>query len=1087
MSKPAFAKPLPNLVIRASAGSGKTFRLTNRYLELAGRGVPLERILATTFTRKAAGEILARVLTRLAAAADDDAERERLAQWIAGDKRPFDRAACLELLAYLASHLHRLRIGTLDSLFGQMARAFALELNLPPGWSIADDAENVALRNDAIADLLAARETGDVTRMVHLLSKGSNEQSVVRLVDSAVSGLFSLYQETSRDAWHQLPRRKALEGRALETALEELARAGLPEDKRAAAAREKDHAAALRGDWDTFLSKGLTARVAAGENTYYKKELPADLVAAYATLIDHAAALIINRIAAQTEGTYELLERFDEHFARLQQSRRLLRFEDITRRLGKWTASLTSGDDGSSRELELLAFRLDARIDHLLLDEFQDTSLAQWQVLRPIAQHVTSAPARGVAPDADGSTSFFCVGDPKQAIYAWRGGMAEIFAALDHQLTRLSKETLAESRRSAPAVIETVNRVFQTARDRLALERGAVAFDTWCAQFPEHSTARTGLPGYVTLETPPELAEDDESTDADPVIEFTAKRISELVKSAPGHSIGVLMRSNAGIARMIHALRQLQVPASEEGGNPPTDSAAVQLIVSALRLADHPGDRIARFHLVHSPLGEVLGLTSSEDDKVAAAVSREIRRGLVELGYGAVFERWMEKLLPHVSARDARRLEQVTELAYRRHAQLTLRPGDFVRLLELTRMPDASLVDVRVTTIHQAKGLEYDIVVLPELTGALCGQPDSIAVGRSQPAGPIDTVCRYVNSSLQALLPKRFQKLFADQENANVEESLCVLYVALTRAVHALHMIVPASKDSEKKLPATFAGVLRASLTDGAPLPPESQAYKHGNPDWAKIVRDSRGVKPGVADATSPSTTPATPPLAPATESSGTIRLAERQGPRKRGLDRVAPSTLEGGSTRRLADSLRAGPSRAKQRGTLVHAWCERLEWLDRQMPSDGELRDIALRTQDLAWPPDELTQLIEDFHESLASDEILRGLRRDAYPASAAVELLREHRFAVRQDDELLSGSIDRLVLVRDGQRVQAAEILDYKTDSVPAGDDGALAKRVAFYRPQMLAYRSAISRAYQLEPANITLRLLFLSARRAVTLDGP
>ena len=74
---------------------------------------------------------------------------------------------------------------------------------------------------------------------------------------------------------------------------------------------------------------------------------------------------------------------------------------------------------------ERLAFRLDGGIRHVLLDEFQDTSPSQWRVLRSLAQSVT----------AKGGGSFFCVGDAKQAIYGWRGGVAEIFDALDGELT----------------------------------------------------------------------------------------------------------------------------------------------------------------------------------------------------------------------------------------------------------------------------------------------------------------------------------------------------------------------------------------------------------------------------------------------------------------------------------------------------------------------------------------------------------------------------------------------------------------------------------------------------------------------------
>jgi ATP-dependent exoDNAse (exonuclease V) beta subunit len=127
------------LVIRASAGSGKTFQLSTRYIaELAG--TPAEQILATTFTRKAAGEILERILRRLADAALDDEPRRELAASL--HMTELSRERCLEVLCGLTRNLHRVRVATLDSFFARVAGAFALELGLPPGWRILDEVED---------------------------------------------------------------------------------------------------------------------------------------------------------------------------------------------------------------------------------------------------------------------------------------------------------------------------------------------------------------------------------------------------------------------------------------------------------------------------------------------------------------------------------------------------------------------------------------------------------------------------------------------------------------------------------------------------------------------------------------------------------------------------------------------------------------------------------------------------------------------------------------------------------------------------------------------------------------------------------
>src|SRR6185436_10773775 len=124
------------LLIRASAGTGKTFQLSNRYLALL-RHAPADRILAVTFTRKAAGEILERILTRLADAVLDDKKRQDLSKFLGGKELTADE--CRALLASTVRQLHRVKVATLDSFFSRLATSMPLELGLSPNWSIADD------------------------------------------------------------------------------------------------------------------------------------------------------------------------------------------------------------------------------------------------------------------------------------------------------------------------------------------------------------------------------------------------------------------------------------------------------------------------------------------------------------------------------------------------------------------------------------------------------------------------------------------------------------------------------------------------------------------------------------------------------------------------------------------------------------------------------------------------------------------------------------------------------------------------------------------------------------------------------------
>src|SRR5206468_3239379 len=132
--------------------------------------------------------------------------------------------------------------------------------------------------------------------------------------------------------------------------------------------------------------------------------------------IRHARSAILRGLADQTRATWNLLDRFDRELWSLKRATGKLRFGDVT-------LSLADALQGQSLRADAFGFRLDGAVEHLLLDEFQDTSLAQWRVLRPIA--------RGIIQEAtETKRSFFCVGDVKQAIYGWRGGLPEIFHTL---------------------------------------------------------------------------------------------------------------------------------------------------------------------------------------------------------------------------------------------------------------------------------------------------------------------------------------------------------------------------------------------------------------------------------------------------------------------------------------------------------------------------------------------------------------------------------------------------------------------------------------------------------------------------------
>jgi ATP-dependent exoDNAse (exonuclease V) beta subunit len=182
--------------------------------------------------------------------------------------------------------------------------------------------------------------------------------------------------------------------------------------------------------------------------------------------------------------------------------------------------------------------------------------------------------------------------------------------------------------------------------------------------------------------------------------------------------------------------------------------------------------------------------------------------------------------------------------------------------------------------------------------------------------------------------------------------------------------------------------------------------------------------------------------------------------------------------------------------GTLFHAWLEQIEWLGGGLPGDDALRRIAARLRsEIGDVAEKIDEHIERFKRQLAARSVAAALSQSFYdsPANLGLAALasktwpagrseltvqRELAFATRNGEGLLVGSIDRLVVINRGGKPVAADIIDYKTDEIAASNAASLADKVAFYRPQIEAYRAAAAKLLDLPPELIAARLVFLAA---------
>lgn len=455
----------PKLMILASAGSGKTYQLSNRLIGMVAKGIDPEKLVALTFTRKAAGEFAEEIMKKLVAALRDEAVAARLRSELelAGD---FDFQP---LLRRVVDALPGMFLGTMDSFFAKIVRGFQHEMGITSGtFQLVEGATRDEQRREMLAEILGKRmaeeESEAFMRAYRRASHGRTAKGVMRSLEKFVEAWYPALVSRGGKLHWGLPDESAADGAARfwETNKAEMTTAFLEaldaseltaaqgKSLRGAVEKMANHtpgSGVFQFDGKSIWSESLIASFLSGKRplTFINRKEFA-LGPAASELLD----ILLEKIRlAEIEVGLERIRGVGAVMAEIEtRSERLRRqgllgFDDVKRLLGEWRLS----EDARLRR-EAIDFRLDARHEHWLLDEFQDTSLLEWRGIEPLLSEAAS----------DDERSLFVVGDKKQAIYGWRGGEVKLFDRV-REAYRMEVETMPTSRRSCPEVLDLVNRV----------------------------------------------------------------------------------------------------------------------------------------------------------------------------------------------------------------------------------------------------------------------------------------------------------------------------------------------------------------------------------------------------------------------------------------------------------------------------------------------------------------------------------------------------------------------------------------------------------------------------------------------------
>ena len=750
--------------VKASAGAGKTYQLTRRFLSLLdnsdesaspfvcadrpGKGFAWPEIMAVTFTNKAAAEMKERVVSGLKGIAMGSGDHADVCS---------PETAHRTLNAILRRY-HRLNIRTIDSLLALLLRLFALEFGVRPDFEIVFDEEELF---EAVFDhFIGVCETGQAENelLANALDslvriEGRNGFFVQDAIRKRLLQLVRFRQEVPGDPLtdqNTLREMLAAEYAVFRKALEDMF-VFINDTSLPVAANFKKALAKLDG-FDMCDTPDLSS-------VYLRKEDFRDCVnKAGKDMVedrDEARYAYFKKKCAHYGSVHPALSGALFLAPVIQIATRLAdRLDTLQIQRGKILNSTVAGhvlDFFTNDAVVSEAYcRLGCRLHHILIDEFQDTNRDQWQAITPLA---------GECLAKNGSLYF--VGDVKQAIYSWRGGDSALFDEIMGQpevaglASAINAETLPHNWRSSRNVVEFNNRFFSSFEDsaiaadlaeRLFADVGAAFVDEFarglkgnfndCTQLIPEKAGQSD--GYVRMERLPDVKGADAAEEA---LTRLDALLDDLAARRNFRDIGILVRSHKQASLICDLLVQKNIPVITENSLQLDRHPIVRQLTGLLGFLDFPLDDTAFMTFV---MGSEIFLAESglNQAELLAWLVQPNRKPLgvrFRQDYPKQWQRFIEPfynqsglMTPYDLTREAVRIFRVLE----RHPESELYVRRFLEVIHLAeengcgslsafleywaeksdqeKVPLPENMDaVRIMTIHKSKGLEFPVVIVP--------------------------------------------------------------------------------------------------------------------------------------------------------------------------------------------------------------------------------------------------------------------------------------------------------------------------------------------------------------------------------------
>ncbi|RFB79089.1 double-strand break repair helicase AddA [Methylovirgula sp. 4M-Z18] len=1100
--------------VSANAGSGKTHVLAQRVIRMLLSGVQPAKILCLTFTKAAAANMAQKVFDTLSrwTMLEDDALRQAILETGAPAPDTNDLAKARRLFARTVETPGGLKIQTIHAFCEKLLHVFPFEANVPASFEVLDDQQNAVLLATARQAVLH-RALGDPASLLgqnlNLLVREVSSSSLDTLIGEAMAQRGAITRvirayPTQDKLTRALQRELDLQAHETDAAIaQDMLYGGIAQSEWPSLAAEMQPFSNAKESGAVLLARAFAALDDAKKLEIYKsiflteKDSPRKNLVA--KKLGETRPLIAQVLLAEQDRLVKLVEKLKRaqtvtrtvallgvlggiltEYERMKRRQGLFDFQDLIER----TLSLLARADAA-----WVLYKLDAGIDHVLVDEAQDTSPEQWQILQKLTEEFFS----GESAQRQART-FFAVGDPKQSIFSFQGADPAMFDAVRRELDKKVREAadprerrllfehvqLVLSFRSATDILEAVDKVFEAPERSRGLSAGDENVRT------VHQPLKAKAPGLVEIwppvgaqarETPRDWRLPVDALDMQDPPVIVARRIAAAIKAmiAPGSpdyvmdknnqpraidpgDVMILVRSrNAFFEAVIRALKAADVPVAGADRLQLTDHIAVMDLIALGRASLLPDDDLTVATVLKSPL---VGL--DDDDLIALAPSRpgtllHALQQSADPRHGAAARQlhaWQKQaatLAPfafysHVLGADGGRRKLLARLgpeagdAIDEFLKLTLAeerkqaPALVTFLnglqqidLSIKRDMEAQHGAVRVMTVHAAKGLEAKIVFLPDTC--------------SVPGGRHDPKIFFLDDGKGGALPAWSPRTATDTaavgavretaRQAQIEEHRRLLYVALTRAEERLYVAGfhgPRGRNAECWFDMIWAGLEPDLQILPAPWDGAEQIYRRQVIAYQK-TDVTAAAQAGAVETRLP-------------DWLERDALPEHDAPPP-----ISPSNAATAADRNNGPRAQAVPGRdAAQRGSLMHALLQHLPDVATNRREAAGLRFLQAEAQRL---------------DAGARAALLREAL-DVLDAPALAALFGpQSRAEVGIAGEIagalgaklrVTGRIDRLAVT-----AEAVFIADYKT-----GRPRELAETPAAYVSQLALYRAVVGALY-------------------------